>query len=341
MSGNRTEAPTPRRLAEARRRGEVARSAELTGSAALVGGLAGVWAAGPWIASDLARGLRAALAAAPAGAAPPASALTAAAATVARLSLVPCAAAVLGAGAVAFLQVGPGLSPVRFRLERLDPRRGLRRLASSAALGRAVLGIGKAAVLVGALAAAGRAAAPALAALPRSGPSGLWRALPILGGLALRAAALLLAFGAADLLLARARHRRDLRMTRHEVRREQREDEGDPSVRAERRRSQRAAAEAPPLARATCVVVNPTRLAVALAHDRSREEAPRVVAKGAGPAAARLRSAARRAGVPVVRDVPLARAQRRLAEVGEEIPEDLYEAAAAVLAHLYGAEGRR
>jgi type III secretion protein U len=79
-------------------------------------------------------------------------------------------------------------------------------------------------------------------------------------------------------------------------------------------------------------------VAVALHHDRDAGDAPRVLAKGAGLAAARIRSAARRAGVPIVRDVPLARALHGLAEVGEEIPEELYDAAAAVLAHLYGTE---
>ncbi len=92
------------------------------------------------------------------------------------------------------------------------------------------------------------------------------------------------------------------------------------------------------MSRATVVVVNPTHVAVALRHDRDGDEAPRVVAKGSGTAAARIRSAARRAGIPIVRDVPLARAIHRLAEVGEEIPEELYEAAAAVLAHLHGTE---
>jgi flagellar biosynthesis protein FlhB len=83
-------------------------------------------------------------------------------------------------------------------------------------------------------------------------------------------------------------------------------------------------------------VVNPTHVAVALVHRRDQGDAPRVVAKGTGVAARRLRSEARRAGVPVVHDVPLARALHRLAEVGDEIPEELYDAAAAVLAILYG-----
>jgi flagellar biosynthesis protein FlhB len=83
-------------------------------------------------------------------------------------------------------------------------------------------------------------------------------------------------------------------------------------------------------------VVNPTHLAVALHHHRGSGEAPRVLAKAAGVAAAQLRSRARRAGVPIVRDPPLARALHRLTEVGDEIPEELYDAAAAVLVHLHG-----
>ncbi len=150
-------------------------------------------------------------------------------------------------------------------------------------------------------------------------------------------AAALLLLGALDWALVRRRHRRALRMTRDEVRREHKEDEGDPAHRSERRRRHRALLEAGPVSRATVVVVNPTHVAVALRHERGGEDAPRVVAKGTGLAAARIRSEARRAGVPVVRDVPLARALHRLAEVGDEIPEELYEAAAAVLAHLYAA----
>jgi type III secretion protein U len=343
VSGNRTEAPTPRRLREARRRGDVARSFELSGAAALAGGAVALAATGPWMVSEAARALRAGLAAAVAGGTEPGPALAWAFGAVARLSALPCAAALAAGGAAAFLQVGPGLSPeaLRPRLDRLDPLKGLRRLASPEVLLRAALGMAKAALLLVLLWMSIRSAIPSLAQLPRLSAPALWRALSPLGDLLARSAALLLAFGLADLLVVRARHRRALKMTRDEVRREHREDEGDPLHREERRRLHRAALEAAPVSRATCVVVNPTHLAIALLHDRALEDAPRVLAKGAGAAAARIRSAARRAGVPVVRDVPLARALWRLAEVGEEIPEDLYEAAAAVLAHLYGAEERR
>ncbi|ACL64091.1 type III secretion exporter [Anaeromyxobacter dehalogenans 2CP-1] len=342
MSGNRTEQPTPRRLREARRRGEVAVSRELTGAAALAGGLAALAASAPGAAAELGAMLRAALAAAGGAPASPAAALQGAAAAVLRLSLPACGAALAVGAAAAALQAGPGLSFAALapRLERIDPARGLRRLLSGAQLAAAALGLAKSAVLAALAWGWLAGAAPSLAALPRLGPAALWRAPAVLGGLAWRLAAAFAVLGALDLALVRRRHRRALMMTRDEVRREHREDEGDPLHRAARQRRHRALLEAPAVARATVVVVNPTHLAVALQHDRRGGGAPRVVAKGAGEAAARIRSAARRAGVPVVRDVALARALHRLAEVGDEIPEALYEAAAAVLAHLYGLEAQ-
>lgn len=339
MSGARTEPPTPRRLREARRRGEAARSRELPAAAALAAGLLALAVTGPKAAAELARALRAALLGA--ATAEPLPAAAAAMGSAARaglpLLLVPAAAAC----AVALLQGGAAFSlePLRFRLDRLDPAAGLRRMISASALAGVALGICKAAIVLALLGGWLAGHARALAQLPRLSGAAPWRAVP-LGSLALRLALAALGLGAFDLALAHRRHRRALRMTRDEVRREAREDEGDPSRRAERRRLHRDLIEAGPLARATVVVVNPTHVAVALRHVRGTDEAPRVLAKGTGAAAARLRSAARRAGVPIVRDVALARSLARLVDVGEEIPPELYEAAAAILIHLHAGGGR-
>jgi flagellar biosynthesis protein FlhB len=334
----RTEAPTPRRLAEARRRGEVAVSRELTGVAALAAGAAVLATGGTALVQGLAAVVRRGLALALDPATPPAAALGAAAADVARLAAPPALAAFGAALLAGALQAGFLLAPgaAAPRLERLDPARGLARLASRERLLSIGLGVVKALLVAAAVAGVARTAAAALAALPRAvDPGG---ALPrLLAPLAGRLLLVLGALGAADLLVVRRRHHRALRMTRQEVRREQKEDEGDPRHRAERRRRHRALLAAAPVARATCLVVNPTHVAVALLHRREEAEAPRVLAKGTGAAARRLRSEARRAGVPILRDPPLARALHRLAEVGDEIPEELYDAAAAVLAHLYGA----
>jgi flagellar biosynthesis protein FlhB len=337
VTGPRTEPATPRRLAEARRRGDLAVSRELSGAVSLLAGLAVLAAGGAgWfasLASEVRGGLLAALAPEPA----PAAALLQAALTVLRLTsplAVTALAAALAAGA---LQTGGHLSlePLAPRLERVDPVRGLARLLSPARLAALGLGLLKSALVVAAALHGWRDGAAVLAQLPRTEAPGA-ALLALLWPLAWRLCGALLLLGAADLLVVRWRHRRRLRMSRDEVRREAREDQGDPRLRSERRRVHRALGEVGPVARATCLVVNPTHLAVALHHRRGSGEPPRVLAKGAGPAAARLRSLARRAGVPVVRDPPLARALHRLAEVGDEIPEVLYDAAAAVLAHLHG-----
>lgn len=336
MSGARTELPTPRRLLDARRRGEVARGRDLPAAVAFASGLLALAAWGPRAASQLAGLLRAVLLGAGSSTEPAAlvrDALATLAHAAAPLLLVPAFAAALAS----LLQTGWAFSlePLRPRLDRLDPAKGLRRLVAPTALGGALLGLGKGVVLGLLLGGWLARHGPALAQLPRLAPRALWGAVPF-GSLTLRLAVAAIAFGAVDLLLARRRHLRALMMTRDEVRREAREDEGDPQRRAERRRLHRDLLEAGPVAKATVVVVNPTHVAVALSHRRELDEAPRLIAKGCGDAAARIRSTARRAGVPIVRDVPLARAIARLVDVGEEIPAELFDAAAAVLIHVYG-----
>lgn len=316
----------------------MARSRDLPAAAAFAAGLLALGALGSGLVSALSALLRSTLSAA-GGAAPPtallADASARAAAAAAPLLLVPALAATAAAAITSGLSVS--LEPLRPRLDRLDPAAGLRRLLAPSALAApAGLGVAKAAVLLWILWLWLAAHWRSFAQLPRVGAQALPRALANAApsaGLALAA----LLFGLADLALARRRHRRGLMMTRDEVRRESREDEGDPQHRAERRRLHRAALDADPVAKATVVVVNPTHVAVALQHRRDRDEAPRLLAKGTAAAAGRIRSAARRAGVPIVRDVALARAVARLVDVGEELPPELYEAAAAVLIHLYGA----
>jgi len=126
-------------------------------------------------------------------------------------------------------------------------------------------------------------------------------------------------------------------MTREEVKREYKESEGDPSHRAERQRLHRELLEQRMIAevrKADFVVVNPDHIAVALRYDRDGEAAPIVVARGERLLAERIKQAAREAGVPIFRDVTLARSLRELAE-GAEIPAALYEAVAEILRTVY------
>jgi len=130
------------------------------------------------------------------------------------------------------------------------------------------------------------------------------------------------------------------RMTKDEVKREHRESEGDPEVKAARHRAHQEALAGSMIAAvkdATVLIVNPTHLATALRYQQDEDEAPTVLAHGEGDLARRLIEAAHAYNVPVVRDVPVAHALRELT-LGEQIPEALYEAVAEVLRELLGAE---
>jgi flagellar biosynthetic protein FlhB len=127
-------------------------------------------------------------------------------------------------------------------------------------------------------------------------------------------------------------------MTFGEVKRESKESDGDPHIKAKIRAMQRDAArrrmmEAIPTA--DVIVTNPTHFAVALAHHDGKMRAPTVVAKGADLVAMRIREIAASHNVPLMEQPALARALHRHAEVGEEVPVALYNAVAQVLAYVY------
>ncbi|RMG17010.1 MAG: EscU/YscU/HrcU family type III secretion system export apparatus switch protein [Deltaproteobacteria bacterium] len=147
-----------------------------------------------------------------------------------------------------------------------------------------------------------------------------------------------------DFALARYRQRRKLRMTDEELKREHREEEGEPLLKSRRRQRHREMAKGRPqveVPRADVLIVNPTHVAVALRYRRDESAAPRVTAKGKGQAAEYMRELARTHGVPIYEDIPLARLLHRKVKVGQEIPAETYQAVAAALAFVYRITGRR
>ncbi len=133
-------------------------------------------------------------------------------------------------------------------------------------------------------------------------------------------------------------HERKLRMTKEEVRQENKESEGDPHVKAHIRNQQREMARRRMMAeipKADVVVTNPTHYAVALSYRDQAMGAPRVVAKGAHLLAARIRELADEHHVPILLAPALARALYRHTELGDEIPAALYSAVAEILAYIY------
>jgi flagellar biosynthetic protein FlhB len=339
MSDQRTEAPTPRRLEEARRKGEpVGRSAELTMAATLGAGvlvLAGFLPGTVAVMGAAIRGGLEAIAARPDPTAGPRALADGLGLGIAAVA--PLAGSILAVGILANLASGGiivATGSVRFEWNRLNPFVGFRRLANREALARLGIALAKLAVLAAAvwLAVGGRLGR-LLATSGASARSIAAEAAGALFELGVTVTILLAAVAAVDVVLSRRRALGALKMTKDEVRREAKDTEGDPILRGVRRRRARQLAfarmmEAVPTA--DVVVTNPVHLAVALRYDERTMRAPRIVAKGQRLVAERIKEVARRAGVPIVEDRPLARAlfPRPL---GSEVPPHLYRAVARVL----------
>ncbi len=341
---DKTEQPTPKRLLDARQKGQVPRSRELAGTAVMMVGAAAILLAGGHLAGGLERIMKSGLALPRAALEHPEAVLeaTLAAGAQAGLAIAPIvgalvvvalfAPAVLGGWVLSSEAMTPDL-------KRLSPLAGLKRVfgvQGLVELGKAlgkflVVGSAAAAVvwwMLGDMIALGSMSAPAAIA------RGSW----LLGLALLLMSASLIVIAAVDAPFQVWSHKRNLRMTRQEVREELKETEGRPEVKSRIRAAQRELArrrmmqEVPT---ADVVVTNPTHYSVALRYQAGRMRAPRVVAKGRDFVALEIRRIAREHGVPVFEAPPLARAIYATTELNREIPSALYLAVAQVLTYVY------
>jgi flagellar biosynthetic protein FlhB len=346
----RTEAPTSKRLNEARQRGQVARSLELNTAAVL---LVGVWLlSGP--GTELARVFQArmvhALTHLPTGeltgAVGQSLIVEEAAQMLPPLALI--VSSLLAAGvAVTLAQTGPLWLTKRpaWDWSRVNPLTGLKRLFS----GHGLVEFAKATLkLAGVGWGAGSCLYENVPAVLLLSQMDLQSALAEWGGLAyglgLRVGGAYLLLAAADYGYQRWHLMRSLRMSKEEIKEEFKSQEGDPFLRGRIRQQQRRIARQRMMSKvpkADVVITNPTHFAVALRYDREHMRAPQVVAKGAALVAQRIREVAREHNVPLVENPPLARSLYRAAEVDQEVPPDLYLAVAEVLAFVYRLKSQR
>ena len=341
MSDDKTEEATPQRLRKAAQDGDVPVSAALTSSAAFLVAVAVAPSLVRATTSYVGDALKAAMATRGEidGFAP---ALGDAAWSVIALS----APLVLAAAAVAALaggvQAGGVLAIGKLLpdFSRLSPMKGLAGLASpqrAFQIARSLLAASAIALIVR---STFRDHLADFAATLGSPAKAATVAGILVGGLARDVALVLLAAAFADVALTRFSWKKRLRMSKDEIKRESRESEGDPQLKAARERAHHellAQASIGAVKNATVVIVNPTHLATALRWNEEEDEAPKVLAKGDGLLAQQIVEAARDYGIPVVQDIPLARALVEL-EVGDEIPEALYEAVAEILRTLWAGE---
>jgi flagellar biosynthetic protein FlhB len=345
VSNGRTEPATPKRRREARRKGQVARSAELAQGLGLV--IAVVLL--PVVLPKLAAVLRAdwAQAAELASHGEPGSAVGllgrfTADAVAALLPLFAALAVVGVAAGVAMVGATPNLHQLKPKWSHLNPRQGVKRIVSKQAAWELMKTTTKLAALAAVSYTAWRAGFRSLTAGPLSF-RGFTRVMgESVAGLLLRVAVLAALIGAVDAVVAKRRHMKQLRMTKQEVKEEHKQSEGNPVVKGEIRKRQMKLSRSrmiAAVAKADVVLTNPTHLAIALTYAPGAA-APIVVAKGAGSIAERIRAEARRHGVPVQENKPLARALFRAVEVGDAIPVALYRAVAEVLAIVFRAKRR-
>lgn len=337
-----TEEPTPKRLQKAREEGQVPLSREATSLVVLIAAMLAAFLSLPSTGGQLLIALRGLLA--EAHARPPAAAL-AEVASLSILVLLPVAgAAAVAAIAVTLLQTGGAVSAKGMvpRLAKLSPLAGLKRLFGQEGLvelARTFVKLG----VVGVALWFSFGAPESLQAVLHRPPAALLevaqsRAAALIGA----AVAAYAALAAADLFWVRLQHRRQLRMTRQELKEELKESEGDPQRKGQLRKLRDALRRGRMLARvpqAAVVITNPTHYAVALAYREGTDAAPKVVAKGVDEVAARIREAARAAGVPIVSNPPLARALHRL-DLDAQIPPEHFQAVAEIIAFVWRAKRR-
>ncbi len=347
--GDRTEPATPRRRQEARERGHVARSQDLSSAMVLLAAIVALkWYGGEMLAalSDVMRGILEEV-----GRFELTTENVRAYGIVAGLAvgriLAPVLLAVVSAGIVVnLLQVGflfTGTA-LEFRLDRMDPIAGFGRIFSWRGVVRLISVVMKMTIIATIVWVTLRDHEQAFLSLMDTDVQEISRyLLAVAWTMSIRVAIALLAFALLDYGYQRFQYELDLRMSRQEVQEELKRLEGDPEIKRRRRRIQRNLALQRMMAavpKAAVVITNPTELAIALEYDPKEHDAPRVIAKGAGYVAERIRDVAGENGIPIVRKPELAQLLFRTVEVGRTIPVDLYKAVADILAYVYRITGR-
>jgi flagellar biosynthetic protein FlhB len=341
----RTEEPTPKRRDEARKKGQFAKSRNLIPAATLVAIAAALRFGGEELVVRMQRCLIGFFSMAGTMrefASEDFMELSLQAGWLVAPVLLPVFGGVVLAGlASGFLQTGfvPAAEPLHFDLSRMNPISGFRRLFGMDAIAEVI----KAMVFVFALGLLGGfylyADLPVLISLSsRRVEDIVFYASRDGAALIAWIVAAMAALAGLDYLYQRWRTEVQLRMSRQEIKEEMREQEGDPQLKGHFKRlrqkmsRRRMTAE---VGKADVIITNPTHLAIALRYRAGEMAAPRVLGKGAGYIADKIREIARQKGIPIVENKPLARLLYDQVDVGREIPETLYRVVAEVLAYVY------
>ncbi len=337
-SGDKTEKPTPKKLQDARKKGDVSKSKDVTSAASLLTILLLATVALPTVGAQLAALLQASfdLIHEPFATAMPLLGRQAVMTLVTIAGLVMLPVAVMGA-LVDFIQAGPVMTMEKLKpkAEHLNPAKGLKRMFSIDNLVELLKSILKTA-LVGTIAwFALKSVLPQLPLLtdgkPHAVGSAFWHASWTLLAWAIGSFVLVAAI---DLSWQRYSFMKKMRMSMRDIRQEMKDAEGDPHVKGQRKQLQHEWAQQGAnnaAANAHVLVVNPTHVAIAIDYDRDRCPVPTVSAKGQDDDALAMREAAQAAGVPVLRNIELARQLLADTDTGDLVPAELFDIIATVI----------
>ncbi|HXH62025.1 MAG TPA: flagellar biosynthesis protein FlhB [Fimbriimonadaceae bacterium] len=342
-AGERTEEATPRRKQDARKKGTVAKSTDLAGAVSLF--VAALML--PHAVDGLRVGIFTALNSSILHGVPEMSygallRFMSALLVPTMIAIAPMILALMVAGlATNFAQVGFVLSGESLKptWEKVSPASGFKRLFSARTTFEGLKAVFKLFVfswVTYAVVASQWSQLNALTFLPPA------RAAAVIGSvihtILLRLAGLWLALAIVDYIFQRKQTDKQLRMTKDELKREMKEQEGSPEIKAalfHKRRKLLKGGLATRLSEADVILTNPTHFAVALKYKRNEMHAPMVVAKGQDYLALKMREIGEGLKVPIVENPPLARRLYKQCEVGDFIPRDMFAAVAEVLAYVY------
>jgi len=344
--GEKTEKPTPKRLSEARKKGQVAKTPDL--GAWL--GLGAVVAVIPMVIGPTRVRLEVLLGSLSDVAKDPEPARMLTALAQGGAAILPAIAPLLAVSVVVAIvsSVAQGgfvlaTKAAKPNWQRLDVLKGIKQLFSVVNLWQLVKSLIKTALIGGVLWMTVQGLVPVLLSGGGLTLAGVLAATTDgTASLVKIAVAAGVVLAAVDFAVQKAKTMKDLKMTKQEIKDEHKNSEGNPEIKAAIKGKQRAMSRNRMMAavgEADVVLVNPTHVAVALKYEAGRG-APRVVAKGSGHVASRIRERATEAGVPMVSDVPLARALFAACEVEQEVPMHLYVAVAQVLAFVMALKRR-
>jgi len=347
---DKTEAPTPRRLEEAREEGRVARSIELNSAAALLLGPYLLMGPGKslfqWVNNYLVTTISGISTKELTTFAIHDMFVEIALGVLPRLGVM--LAIILLVGAVITLAQTNFLWSTKrkkFDLKKVNPIEGFKRIFS----GQGLIELAKAMLKLGVIGWVAfsflKGKVSQLAWLGNVDlRSGIQAWTDLASALAVRVGMTYLIIAIADYAYQRYRFTKSMKMSKEEVKEDFKRSEGDPFMRNRIRSQQRAMARNRMMSnvpKATVVITNPTHIAIAIEYNGASMSAPKVLAKGANLMAQRIVDVAREHNIPVVQNIPLARTIFKTVDVEQQIPSDLYIAVAEILAYIYRLKGHQ